>query len=102
MKKMRLPLKKRTLGILIMAAALVTAAAVLAGCQSWQRSIKSIGSNVSGLERTVTVYSYSGEKIAEYTGKFDIQENDNGTKVLFDLDGKRTIIYNAIVIAQEK
>lgn len=48
------------------------------------------------------VYSHEGELLAEYEGKFDISENESGTKVKFDLNGKRTIIYNAIVIVDEK
>jgi hypothetical protein len=64
--------------------------------------VKSIGFDMGGgLNRTVTVYSYDGKQIAQYSGKFDIETNDYGTKVLFDKNGKRTIIYNAVVITQE-
>lgn len=66
------------------------------GCASWQRSCKTWKSEmVGGLDRTVNVYAYDGTLIASYTGRIDIEEND--TKVLFDLDGKRYIYYNAIV-----
>lgn len=94
---------KKTVKIATLAAVVTLAVTSMSGCgASWQRSVKSMGSDLNGgLNRTVTVYSYTGEKIAEYTGKFDIEENDAGTKVLFDKDGKRTIIYNAVVIAQE-
>ena len=73
----------------------------LVGCgQSWEREIKSLQSEYSGgLDRTVTVYDMQGEPIKEYTGKIDVETNDG--KVLFDLNGKRTIIYNATVIVQE-
>ena len=66
------------------------------GCASFQRSCKSCQSEISGgLDRTVNVYSYTGELIATYTGKIDIEENES--KVLFDMDGKRYIYYNALV-----
>lgn len=63
--------------------------------------MKSIGSDFNGgLERTVKVYDYNGNKLAEYKGKIDIQEDEN--KVFFDLKGKRVVIYNAVVITEEK
>jgi len=66
------------------------------GCATWQRSCKSCQSEISGgLNRTVNVYSYSGDLIATYSGRIDVEENES--KVLFDMDGKRYIYYNAIV-----
>lgn len=86
--------------IISIACIVIGAAFILTGCASWRREVKSFSSNLGGgIDRTVTVYANTGEKIAEYSGKIDIESNEN--KVLFDLDGKRTIIYNAIVIAQE-
>lgn len=38
--------------------------------------------------------------IASYEGKLDLQENES--KVLFDLDGKRYVYYNAVVEVIEK
>lgn len=72
------------------------------GCASWNRMTKSVSSDLSGgINRTITVYSLDGkEKIAEYSGKIDVKENDN--KVSFDLNGKRTMIYNATVVVQEQ
>lgn len=74
----------------------------LCGCgASWKRVQKNWDSNIDGgLNREITVYDYNGNIIKKYQGKCDIQTNEN--KVLFDLDGKRIIIYNAIVIAEEK
>ena len=70
-------------------------------CESWSRSIKSFKSDVGGgLERTVTVYDYNGNEIKKYEGKFDIQESES--KVMFDVNGKRVQIYNAVVISEEK
>lgn len=68
--------------------------------ESWKRTQKNFDSNYNGgLDRTITVYDYTGNKIAEYSGKCDIEANEN--KVLFDIDDKRIIIYNAVVIAEE-
>ncbi|WCR27466.1 hypothetical protein L3476_01405 [Paenibacillus thiaminolyticus] len=68
-----------------------------------QRSLKNFQSNnAGGLERTVKVYSSDGTLIHEYEGKIDIKDTEYGNKVLFDLDGKRIVIYNATVITEEK
>lgn len=74
----------------------------LCGCsESWKRSRKDWESDRNGgLNREITVYDYNGNIIKKYQGKCDIQTNEN--KVLFDLDDRRIIIYNATVIAEEK
>lgn len=73
----------------------------LHGCASLDRSMKSLSSDFDGgLERTVTVYDYNGEKIKSYSGKFDVSESEN--EVYFDLNGKRIIIHGGIVINEEK
>lgn len=84
----------------ILAVVSATVLITFSGCESLQRGIKDKTSDFTGgLNRTITVYDYNGNVIRQYEGKCDIEENEN--KVLFDMDGKRTIIYNAIVIAQE-
>ncbi len=82
----------------------VVGAIALTGCtESMQRDFKSMASEYTGgLERTATVYSGSGEMIAQYNGRFDVQSSEYGNKVLFDSDGKRVIIFNAVVIVEEK
>lgn len=73
----------------------------LTGCSSCSRMGKSFSSDISGgLDRTVTAYDYNGKKLGEWSGKFDISEDDN--EIFFDdANGKRVIIQNAIVIAEE-
>lgn len=67
---------------------------------SGQRAFKSQESNLGGgIERTVTVYSYDGDEIQSWTGKFDVTENDQET--YFDIDGKRVIIQGGIIINEE-
>lgn len=71
------------------------------GCASWDRFKKTWKSDVGdGLYRVVNVYSYDGKLIATYEGKIDLQENEG--KVLFDLNGKRYVYYNAFVEVIEK
>ena len=73
----------------------------LSGCQDLKRMGKDFDSGMRGLDRTLRVYSHDGDLLSEYSGTFDILVDKNGSKVKFDLDGKRTMIYNAIVIVEE-
>lgn len=84
------------LGVIIAALLSVVIMSGFTGCATIERSCKDCKSEVQGgLNRTVNVYAYDGTLIASYTGRIDIEEND--TKVLFELDGKRYVYYNAIV-----
>lgn len=86
--------------ISLVAIAFIVVLLMMTGCASTSRWVKDVSSEYSGgLNRTVTVYDMQGEPIREYTGKIDVEANEG--KVLFDLNGKRTIIYNATVIVQE-
>ena len=88
--------------IIAIVAVVIVVLTMCTGCASWRRSWKSIKSDITnGLERTVTVYDYSGEKIKSWSGKFDVSESE--TEVYFDNeDGKRVIIHGGIVINEEK
>ena len=91
-------MKKKIAGALIVLGLAISCT----GCASWSRELKTIGSDLSGgLYRTVEVYDYSGNLLKTYEGKIDIAESDGG-KVLFDMNGDRISIYNAIVIVEEK
>lgn len=88
-------MKKRVVALIAVLSALT-----LTGCASWQRSVKSFASDFTGgLDRTVTVYSNTGEKINSWSGRFDVSESEN--EVYFDIDGKRIIIHGGIVINEE-
>ena len=77
-------------------ALLATMVLALTGCASWKRAWKSFGSDVSGgLNRTVTVYSYDGDILGQWSGKFDVSET------FFDVNGKRVIIQGGIIINEE-
>ena len=88
--------------IIAIVAVVIVVLTMCTGCASWRRSWKSFKSDIAnGLERTVTVYDYSGEKIKSWSGKFDVSESE--TEVYFDNeDGKRVIIHGGIVINEEK
>lgn len=73
---------------------------LVANSASFQRGLKSIKSNYSdGLDRTVTVYDYNGDKIKSWNGRFDVSSSEN--EVYFDIDNKRVIIHGGIVINEE-
>lgn len=89
---------KKVLAIIL---AIIVICISFTGCASFDRSMKTIHSDFGGgLDRIVVVYSMTGEEIARYEGKIDIEENES--KVLFDLDGKRYIYYNCLVEVIEK
>ena len=88
---------KKKIAVFALLAATVLA---LTGCSSWNRAWKSFGSDVAGgLNRTVTAYSYDGDVLGQWSGKFDVSESENET--FFDINGKRVIIQNAIIINEE-
>lgn len=94
-------MKKKTL-IKILAITALFASFTFAGCASCERELKSCTSDVSGgLYRVVNIYDYQGELIATHEGKIDIDNNPNGS-IMFDLNGKRYVYYNAIVEIIEK
>ena len=71
------------------------------GCESFKRGMKNISSDFGGgLERTVTLYSNTGEVIQKWSGKFDMSESEN--EIWFDLNGKRVIIHGGIVVSEEE
>ena len=75
----------------------------LVGCTaSCEREMKSCNSNMNGgLQRVVNIYTLDGELIATYEGLIDIDDNSNGS-IMFDMNGKRYVYYNAIVEVIEK
>ena len=71
-------------------------------CQRWCAQISS--ETGAGVERTVTAYSYTGEKIGEWSGHIDfaMRRDDSGVDLTFyDENGgieRRTVILNATVV----
>lgn len=102
-KKPRRPKSKY---ILIIAAIVIGITAIVLATlntESGKRFFKNVSSNwTGGLQRIVYVYDNNGNLLRTYEGEIDIQENDFGNKVLFDLYGKRYVLYNATVIVEEQ
>lgn len=68
--------------------------------ESGKRALKEQQSDLNGgLERTVTLYSYNGDEIKSWSGKFDVSSSE--TETYFDIDGKRVIIHGGIVVNEE-
>ena len=89
---------KKKIGILVIAVIMLCVS--LASCSSCERAAKNWDSEFGGLNRIVNVYDYEGDLIATYEGNLDVEVNQS--KVLFDLNGKRYIYYNAVVEVIEK
>ena len=88
---------KKKIAVFALLAAMVLS---LAGCASWNRELKSFKSDISGgLNRTVTVYSYDGDILGQWSGKFDVSESASET--YFDVNGKRVIIQGGIIVNEE-
>lgn len=69
----------------------------LTGCSSCSRGLVDLKSDLAGgLHRVVRVYTATGDLIAEYEGKIDLEVTDGG-RVKFDFDGKRYIYYNCLI-----
>ena len=87
-------MKKHIAKIITIVSLLVICLALCSCSESCARSCKDYQSDYGGgLHRTVRVYDIDGDLVAEYSGKFDI-ETDNESYILWDDDhGKRHIIY---------
>lgn len=95
--------RKKRMIILVPAIVAIIIAALNLNSQSFRRWLKSMWSDYTGgLPRTVEVYDENGKIIKKWEGMVDLEENDYGNKVMFDLNGKRKTIYNAAVIVEEK
>ena len=85
--------------IIILALAL-SATLFLSSCASWSSNMKSMACDFNGgLNRTVTVYSYNGDVLGQWSGKFAVSESPNVT--FFDINDKRVIIHGGIIINEE-
>lgn len=60
-----------------------------------------VRSQTNGIDRVVEVYSYGGEKIAEYEGEIFVKDGDGGT-VSITLKNKKVMFSNVSVIIEEK
>ena len=93
---------RKTLVRILALTLLLVSLFAIGGCASCGRSCKSCSSDINGgLYRVVNIYSLDGKLLATYEGKIDIDDNTNGS-IVFDLNDKRYVYYNAIVEVIEK
>lgn len=88
----------------ILPSVLLSATVLLSGCTVFDDWGKDFESDTKGLERIVTVYSKDGKVLKKYHGKnVRTKYNENGgTQVTINIDGKRVQVINADVIVEEK
>lgn len=92
-------MKKIFLALALVAIASLT---MISCSESQQREIKTIRSDwTGGLNRTVTVYDYNGQKIKSWSGQFDVKETDRNSVYFDTANGKRVIISGGIIINEE-
>ncbi len=97
-KRKKRILKRKIILLVILLLIIAGVVTFLMTSSSVERAFKSCQSDIGGgLYREINIYTPTGELIAHYEGKVDIEENESGGKVLFDLDGKRYIYYNCLV-----
>lgn len=93
---------RRTVIVSLFIAMALFAVISLIVTESNQRFLKTLQSEFGGgLNRVLVVYDYSGNEIRRHEGLFDLQSGEPG-KVVFDLNGKRTVIHGGIVVVDEQ
>lgn len=95
-------MKKSTFYAIIIVAIAAIVSICFSSCESCSRGVKSIGSDIHGLERTATLMDYNGDTIKTWEGKFDIRDNGADNQIFFDLNGKRVWIQGGIFVSEEK
>lgn len=69
---------------------------------SRDRLLKNFNADINGgLQRVVTVYSYSGAPIRSWRGKIDLSSSTKEVNMIIDND-KRVIIQGGVVIVEEQ
>lgn len=72
------------------------------GCASRSRAFKDIKSDIQGgIPRVIYVHDYTGNLLYKYEGQIDIIADSTDGRIIFEVDNKRIILYNAIVITEE-
>lgn len=73
----------------------------LTGCASDVDEIKTIESDVFGLDRKLTVYDFDGNVLEEYEGVIRVSGEEK-PYLMVTIDGKRHVYYNIPVVVTEK
>lgn len=79
----------------------------ISGCSTWENIMRNKGTETNTeksrvTDRIVSVFDDNGHMLKQYEGKLDVQVNENGNKVSFNLNGKQIALYNVRVIVEEK
>ncbi|MFC3419926.1 DUF5052 domain-containing protein [Salinicoccus hispanicus] len=85
----------------LLMSSVLAGAVLLSGCTVWDDTVTNFKSNTEGLDRKITVYSQTGEVIAEYEGENVRTEVNDGGQLIINLNGKRVQVLNANVIIEE-
>lgn len=73
----------------------------LTGCTALESMSKSWESSTSGLDRTVTLYDYEGDKLASWHDESMRIEEESSQGVSFIANGKRVQIEGGITVVEE-
>ncbi|ATH60682.1 hypothetical protein BJG89_10515 [Staphylococcus nepalensis] len=74
----------------------------LGGCTWLDDAKKDHESDTKGLERTVTVYSKTGDVVKQYKGDNVRTKYNDGGALVVNIDGKRVQVMNSDVVIEEK
>lgn len=74
----------------------------LGGCTWLDDKVKDHESDTKGLERTVTVYSKTGDVVKQYKGDNVRTKYNDGGALVINVDGKRVQVMNSDVVIEEK
>lgn len=74
----------------------------LGGCTWLDDAKKDHESDTKGLERTVTVYSKTGDIVKQYKGDNVRTKYNDGGALVINVDGKRVQVMNSDVVMEEK
>ncbi|MCA2501766.1 DUF5052 family protein [Staphylococcus xylosus] len=74
----------------------------LGGCTWLDDAKKDHESDTKGLERTVTVYSKTGDVVKQYKGDNVRTKYNEGGALVINVDGKRVQVMNSDVVIEEK
>ena len=72
------------------------------GCASRSRALKETKRDLQGgIPRVIYVHDYTGNLLYKYEGQIEIIAASTNGRIVFEVDNKRIILYNAIVITEE-
>lgn len=86
----------------LLLAATLLLSVFLGGCTWLDDAKKDHESDTKGLDRTVTVYSKTGDVVKQYKGDNVRTKYNDGGALVINVDGKRVQVMNSDVVIEEK